>query len=444
LPLKRELGLRDLTLFAISCIVGTRWIAAAAHAGPGSLVLWVLAAVLFLIPLAIAVAVLTVKHPETGGLYRWTRSDFGPWHGFLAFWIYWIGIAFWFPSAAMFYASIVLSPLGLAENRTILVCSALALIWIALGTNIVGVAVGKWTENIGALASWVLGALLVIVAAIVWGRRGAATTFQLMPSAHWAAVSFWATIAYAMTGIEMAGFMAGEMRDPGRDVPRAAWISSAFTTVFYVAATAALLVVLRPDQISELNGLAQVVTSAGITVGASWLAPLTVLLVMATAIGQFGGIGSSVARMPFAAGVDHLFPAVFAKVHPRWNTPYVSMFVFGVLASAMLVLVQFGDSMRAAYQTLISLMVIAGFLPYVYMFASAWRAGRKLTAVLGQAMTALAIVCSVAPTEEIGNVWLFEFKIAAGTAAIILSGRLVYRRYSARTNSQWASSAPGR
>jgi glutamate:GABA antiporter len=304
--------------------------------------------------------------------------------------------------------------------------------------------VGKWTENIGALASWVLGALLVIVAAIVWGRRGAATTFQLMPSAHWATVSFWATIAYAMTGIEMAGFMAGEMRDPGRDVPRAAWISSAFTTVFYVAATAALLVVLRPDQISELNGLAQVVTSAGITVGASWLAPLTVLLVMATAIGQFGGIGSSVARMPFAAGVDHLFPAVFAKVHPRWNTPYISMFAFGVLASAMLVLVQFGDSMRAAYQTLISLMVIAGFLPYVYMFASAWRAGRKLTAVLGQAMTALAIVCSVAPTEEIGNVWLFEFKIAAGTAAIILSGRLVYRRYSARTNSQWASSAPGR
>ena len=34
--LKRELGLRDLTLFAITCIVGTRWIAAAAHAGPGS------------------------------------------------------------------------------------------------------------------------------------------------------------------------------------------------------------------------------------------------------------------------------------------------------------------------------------------------------------------------------------------------------------------------
>jgi len=83
--LKRELGLRDLTLFAITCIVGTRWIAAAAHAGPGSVSLWLLTAALFVVPLAFAVASLTAKYPKSGGLYVWTRNDFGPWHGFLAF-----------------------------------------------------------------------------------------------------------------------------------------------------------------------------------------------------------------------------------------------------------------------------------------------------------------------------------------------------------------------
>ena len=55
MTLRRELNLRDITLFAISCIVGTRWIPAAAHAGPGSLTLWALAALFFVIPLAIAV-----------------------------------------------------------------------------------------------------------------------------------------------------------------------------------------------------------------------------------------------------------------------------------------------------------------------------------------------------------------------------------------------------
>src|ERR1022692_3420203 len=112
--LKRELGLRDITFFAIACIVGTRWIPAAAHAGPGSVTLWLLAAVLFMVPLAavlfmvplaIAVAALSVKYPGAGGLYLWTRNDFGRWHGFLCVVVYWVGIAFWFPSAAMFYMS---------------------------------------------------------------------------------------------------------------------------------------------------------------------------------------------------------------------------------------------------------------------------------------------------------------------------------------------------
>src|SRR5579883_3504969 len=76
--LKRELGLRDVTLFAIACMVGTRWIAAAAHAGPGSLALWLLTAVFFTIPLAVAVGSLAVAHPKAGGLYHWTRADFGP------------------------------------------------------------------------------------------------------------------------------------------------------------------------------------------------------------------------------------------------------------------------------------------------------------------------------------------------------------------------------
>src|SRR5258708_39262983 len=101
--LKRELGLRDITLFAITCIVGTRWIPAAAHAGPGSVTLWFLSAILFMVPLAFAVAVLAAKYPGTGGFYLLTRNGFGRWPGFLWFLSYWVAIAFSFPSAAMFY-----------------------------------------------------------------------------------------------------------------------------------------------------------------------------------------------------------------------------------------------------------------------------------------------------------------------------------------------------
>jgi hypothetical protein len=88
-----------------------------------------------------------------------------------------------------------------------------------------------------------------------------------------------------------------------------------------------------------------------------------------------------------------------------------------------------GDSLRAAYQEMISLMVITGFLPYIYIFGSAWKAGKRLSAISGTAITLLAILCSVVPTEAISSVWIFEGKIAAGTLAVIASAWLIYHRY---------------
>jgi glutamate:GABA antiporter len=426
--LHREMGLRDVTLFAIACIVGARWIPAAAHAGPGSVTLWLLAAVLFVVPLAIAVATLIVKYPGTGGLYLWARGDFGPWHGFLCFWVYWMGLAIWFPSAVMFYMSVALSMFGFAGGRVSVLAISLLAIWVALGTNLFGMKIGKWTENVGGASAWVLGGLLVLVASLVYARRGAATPMHLMPHWNWGTLNFWSTIAYGMSGLELAGLMGGEMQDPERTMPRAGWIASGFATLFYAAATIAMLVMLRPEKISELNGFADVAQMAGTTLGYTWIGQVLALLVLAGGIGQIGGIGTAISRLPFAAGVDGLLPEVFARIHPRWGTPHYCILALGLVASFLLIAVQIGDTMRGAYQELVSLMVIVGFLPYIYIFAGAWKAGKRISAVSGWSITVLAILCSVVPTAEITNVWLFEFKLALGTFAAIATAWLVYRR----------------
>jgi glutamate:GABA antiporter len=432
--LRRELGLRDITLFAIACIVGTRWIAAAAHAGPGSVTLWLLAAVFFVVPLAVTVSRLVVKYPGSGGLYLWTRGDFGPWHGFLAFWVYWMGIAVWFPSAAMFYGGAALHAAGIAESRAHVLAISLALIWIALGTNIVGLKIGKWTENIGGASAWLVTALFVALAAAAYLHRGTATRLDITPKWDWDTVSFWATIAYAMSGLELAGMMGGEVRDPQRTFPRAGWIASGCITVFYASATVALLVLLPPSRVGPLNGLADAGDEAARIFGAGWLGPAIALLVVASGMGQLGGTGTAISRLPFAAGADRLLPEAFSRVHPRWGTPYVSIFALGLVATFLLAAIQFGDTMYAAYQALISLMVITGFLPYLYIFGSAWKCGSVLSALSGWAVTVLAIACSVIPTDEIHNVWLFEAKLAAGTIAVIGSALLVYRRRSMPRN----------
>jgi amino acid transporter len=162
------------------------------------------------------------------------------------------------------------------------------------------------------------------------------------------------------------------------------------------------------------------------------MAPAIALLVLCSAVGQFGGLGSSAARLPFAAGVDGLLPPAFGKVHPRWATPWLSIVAIGVAASVLLVAIQLGDTVRAAYQTVVSLMVISGFLPYVYVFGSAWKAGKRISSLMGWTVTALAIGFSLVPSADIHNVWLFELKLFLGTVAVIGSGYLVYRRSSAR------------
>jgi len=235
-----------------------------------------------------------------------------------------------------------------------------------------------------------------------------------------------------MSGLELIAMMGGEIRDPARTIRRAGWIASAFAVVFYVSGTAALLTVLPAQRISEVNGLTQGGQEAAAVLGVWWLSPLVAVLLLAGAIGQFGAIGTSTARLPFAVGVDKMLPAAFGKVHPRWGTPHVSIVTLGGLASLLLLAIQLGETARAAYQELVSMMVITGFLPYLYIFGSAWKAGKRLSAAAGITITVIAIACAVVPTAEIRNVALFEGKLAVSTFGVIASAWLLYRRASRR------------
>lgn len=317
----------------------------------------------------------------------------------------------------------------LADNRAFLIVTSLVAIWIALGTNLVGMKIGKWTENVGGIATAVIAVLFAIVAALVWLKRGSATPLHIVPKWSWDTLNLGAaTIAYAMSGYEMAAPMGAEIRDPEKSIKQAGWIASIFATVFYAGMTIALLVLIEPSKLDDRYGLAQGGSAAAAVLGTPWLAALIALLVLLSGIGQFGGIGTSVSRLPFAVGADRLLPASFGKVHPRWHTPHVSIIALGVVASFLLIVFQLGDTLRAAYDTLVSLMVIAGFLPYLYIFGAAWKIGKKVSAISGWAITALALVASVVPTDQVTRVWLYESKLAAATLAMILTAWLLYRR----------------
>src|SRR4051794_28911044 len=96
--LVRGLKLRDLVLFNLVAVLGLRHLGTTAKFGPGSLLMWLIAAVFFFVPQGLAVTELSSRFPKEGGVYFWTKSALGEGHGFLWGWGYWINNVLYYPN----------------------------------------------------------------------------------------------------------------------------------------------------------------------------------------------------------------------------------------------------------------------------------------------------------------------------------------------------------
>lgn len=458
--LVRAMGMFDVILFCIASVLGPRWIASAAHSGPSSISIWILAALLFFVPSALVIVELGTRFPLVGGTYVWAREAFGPFHGFLAGWCYWVYSIVYFPALLM--ASVAMATyIGgpswarLTQNHLFMVGGSLLMLALAVGFNLVGVNIGKWLENAGSIGTWTPLALLVIFGALVAMHWGSAThmTLQSMKfHLDWGTVNYWSQIAFAFSGMELVCTMSEEVRDPQRVMPRAVLVASLAIAFFYILGTVATLAILPPQQVDIRAGAIQAVTSAASHYGIVWLA---VIAATVLAIGNIGGIGATVAgeaRIPFAAGIDRYLPRAFGHIHPTWRTPWVAMLTQGVLAALLLVISQIGQTATGAYILLVDATTILYLIALSYMFLSMiglrnapdrgrnpgqtlvplGRLGVWLFGGLGLAITLLAIIIAFIPPSDVGSPVLFEVKIVVILALLILPGLVLYSRKNRR------------
>ncbi|HWG19832.1 MAG TPA: APC family permease [Terracidiphilus sp.] len=453
--LRKTMGFWDVLLFNIATVLGPRWIAAAGHNGTSSISLWIIAAIFFFVPGAFVINELSSRFPEEGGLYTWSREAFGPFHGFVAGWTYWIYTVFYFPGLLLASASMSAYIIGgrgaaLAEDRTFLLVVSLALLLVAVVLNIIGLNIGKWLQNAGGVGTYVPLVILVAVAAIVAMKHGSATHFTLhnmMPSLNWDTVNFWSQIAFAFTGLELVSAMSEEVRDPRRTLPRAVFGAGALIALMYVAGTFAILALVPAANLDPQSGVFNAITVGSMALKIGALGMLAAILVT---FGNAGGVGSTVAgiaRVPFVVGIDRYLPAAFGKIHPKWKTPYISILVQAGLSGAILLLSQIRSSgVIAAYQMVVNAAIILYFIPFLYMFAAViklanrrdraenthavlvpgGKAGVWICGMLGFAVVLIGIVLSFFPPG--GADKIYEAELIFGTAGSVLIGLFLYWR----------------
>ena len=373
----------------------------------------------------------------------WSKRAFGPFAAFLTGWTYWGSNLPYLPGLLYFGAANALFIGGpawqsLSSNSAYFIAVSLAGLTIAVVMNVVGLNVGKWLNNAGALAGWAPGLLLIALGIIAWNRFGAATDItarSLVPSTTLKDVILWSTIAFAFGGVESASTMGEEIVDARRTVPRAILAAGAVMTIMYMVGTLSVLLAMPKEEVSGLQGIMQAMQIVANKIGAAWLVPIIAALVTLNALGAVGGWFAATARLPFVAGLDRFLPAAFGALHP--------LLVQAVIAALFIWLGQAGTSVRGAYDALVSMGIIAYFIPFLFMFAALIRLQREpagpdvmrvpggppvaiALAALGFLTTSISIVLACIPANEEPHKMLAVIKVVGASLLLVAIGAAVY------------------
>jgi amino acid transporter len=444
--LRRAMGMGDVVLFFVTTGTNLQWVATAAAAGPSALVVWIFGIFAMALPLAFCVTELSSRYPEEGGLYVWSKRAFGDFAGFMTGWTYWTSNLPYFPGVLYFAAANLLyagdaSWQSLSTSPAYFIWASILGLGLATVVNLVGLDVGKWLTNMGAITRSAATLILVGLAGAAWLRFGVAsplTAATLRPGFALKDLVFWSTIAFALTGFESASFMGDEVKDSRRTIPRGLLLAAPLVALLYFVGTASVLVALPADQgasLTSLQGIMQGVHSAALRTGLYGLAPLAAVLIAASSLGSVGAWLGAVSRIPFVAGIDHALPASFGRLHPRWGTPYVAILTQSGITVLFILLGQAGTSVRGAYGVLVSMTILVTFIPFLGIFGAAIKlqagsARRRgfglLMAVMGLLTTAGSIVLSVVPAADEPDKLLAVVKVLGGTLVLLGIGVVAY------------------
>lgn len=456
------MGFRDLILFYVVTGISLRWIATAAAAGPSSILIWIGAWLAFYTPLALSVIELSSRYPNEGGLYVWSKRAFGDFSGFISAWTYWTSNLPYFPAILYFAASNALfirsSSWGyLSNNATFYIVFALIALAVCTWLNVIGLDVGKWLHNLGALAMWIPVMIVIGMGIIAWHRFGSATAFTphaFIPKTHLNDIIFWSVLTFAFGGCETASFMGEEIKNARRTIPFALFVAGLTVTFCYIAGTVSVMLALPASEVSNLQGLMQAITKTASRIGWERIIPFAAFLIALSNLGAAGAYLAAVARLPFVAGIDRFLPPVFGRLHPRWRTPRVALVVQSALGAVFVFLGQAGTSVKGAYDVLVSMGVITYFIPYLYLFAAMFKlqsepAGphvirvpggkpvARLVAVVGFVTTLVTIAISLLPPPDEPNKLLAVIKVVGLSGLLVLLGVAIFYRPRIRDFLTW-------
>ena len=328
---------------------------------------WIVGGILTLFG-AMTYAELGAMMPRAGGEYVFLRNAYGDLPAFLYMWT-WFAVAKpasiasvttglarvmgIFPAFAWLDGVVLRTPLVISWSQIFAIFAA----WLITGLNYLGI---KKAGDFQLFFTWLKVALvLVISGACFASSRGGLGNFQTsFPGAQGGLAGFMTALIaslWAYDGWNDLTMVAGEVKRPERSLPVALIAGVGVVGLLYMATNAATQYILPATTIASSPRPAVVAMAV---VSGHWGATLVSVAMALSILVGLNGTTMSGARVPFAAARDGLFPAAMARVHPRFQSPSVSLVAQGLLSTLLLLLV-------GRFQQLFELAIFAEWLFYL-------------------------------------------------------------------------------
>jgi len=311
-------------------------------------------------------------------------------------------------------------------------------ILFAGATNIVGVQLGALFAGISTVAKFGALALLVLASFLMGGSVGASfSNFASTGAAVDPGVFGLALISvmWAYDGFADLTFASGEVKDPQRNLPRAIIIGTVLIIAIYLTANAAYLYI-NPIGVMAKSRLISADTM-GALFGQAGVAFVSVIVMIST----FGSLMGSMLASPrifFAMADDKLLFEPIARVHPKWNTPYVAIGLASILGVGMV--------MTQTFEQLTDTFVLAMWPFYALSVGAIYTLRRSQPnlsrpyKVIGYPVVPAVFIA--AAIYLVVNALITDPKWTSITFGVVLLGLPVYYLFFSKTSSTGSRPQP--
>lgn len=329
--LSRDITWLHGTAMTVGAVIGAGVLVlpalAAEEAGPASLVSWALMG-LFTLPMLAAIAQMSSRFPNSGGIAAYARQAFGSGMERLAGFLIFAAVPIGVPPITLIGASYFNSLFGWGSDAAYI--TAAAMVFTAAALNWRGVEISGRAQ---LCAVGVIVAVLLFVTLSSLGSVRAANFTPFAPHGAGAAAHAMSLLFFAFLGWEMIGHLAEEFKNPLRDIPRSLGAAFAIVCAVYIALAFVIVGsgVYRESASTAMISLIRQRWGGG---AASALALLGFVICYCPLHTYTAGFS----RLLYSQAREGFFPERFGALHPLYNTPYAALFFFAALNFALLFL----------------------------------------------------------------------------------------------------------